>query len=189
MSKEKSQLRRAIDDAAKKEHKVVDYLVIQTGYTSRIADRLGMQLLIKSDKKDFGDSKVIQSKINDYLVTAREAKSNSIFDVVVEEKKKEACVKEMFESCTPLIIIDDLWGQGIYVNPKAKKKDLVWILENLGYQYGVVVFTNVTHMHAVTGGLQALDYCTGWDIYEDPVKTEYADGTHVEYRFFDCESG
>ncbi len=96
------------------------YVIIDTGYTSRIAEGCKKyKLVIKVGKKD----KTVNAdmkKLGDKMSASKG----------VEPKNME-----------PLVVMDNLWGKGVYINTKANQCDVAWVLKNIDFTCGTVVFS------------------------------------------------
>ena len=179
------------------------YLIVDSGYTSRLVrhnnedeDEHGEQqphfemdlVTTNTDKANQFNSKIWETSMLKALTEYHDK-----LRITVAEQKDEKIVRTKTEEGMPVLVLDSLWGQGLYVNPKARAVDVLFILDALknekGYDNGVVAFTDFEDAYAIMSSLKELDYCAWYKGEGDYVyRVNYGD-FDLGYAHPDTESG
>ncbi len=187
----------------------LDYLIINTGYTSRIIDRLGFDKIECIQENAFTpehDEYDGQGQNNIYKV-------GYTFDYRTEEGFKKAMKKPYYrmsafdirqskddlpkftsfiESC--VYICDDLWGQGLYKisDNDAEINKIISILDKKGIsKYGTICFRcksrkDISFFKHI---IEELGYCAIFNYEGDEYVDCEEDELIITIASFDTESG
>lgn len=173
------------------------YFIVNSGYTSRLVKGMGMKLIIKKGPNFRVHEEYFAPKIEAYVKSLKEGKMPVIEkedDGDEDDEDDHRPFDELYGF--PLIIIDTIEGEGIYINPKADKDELIWLLNNIGYTHGVIIFKKGDYLDPDGIFRELIDqkYCAGWPrSMPEPNTIEYTDNNGkkftVGYISPDCESG
>ena len=159
------------------------YVIISTGYTSRLVKKFG-------------------ADVN--LIEQGKGKNNDVH-MITNPREEEYIFKKL------IFIYDKLWGKGLYsAAPLEETVELLALLKSVKLDLnGTVIFRvdDLTEGDYLVHVLKDLDYCVMWTIRDDSQEESYSDSDekppkpymkdktfklgHKSFRFIhiDCESG
>lgn len=178
-SKKLNPLQQWKKDRLDKKHNNDRYLIVESGYTSRLvkskndSDGFKMDLVVTGlDKENRRKNKTWETSFVSALTKYHDKLQTDVKKTDVKKTDKSQAI----------LILDHVWGEGLYVNPKARSSDILFILDTLKtgdeYDQGIIAFTVFENVSEIVQDLQEREYCQWYKGPDDYVK-------HINYGEFD----